>query len=487
MGSTAPPVDQTLVLVGRQNRRRAVLAVNRAARAAGLWVGMDATKAQLLVPGLMMCDADPTADQAGLARLAAWALQRYAPIIAPDPPDGLVIDATGCAHLHGGEAAMLEDLCARLAHFGCTSQAAMADYWGAAHAVARFGGVVRMVIAPGEAVSALRPLPLVALRLPSAMILGLKRLGFERIRDVLDQPRAPLALRFGPELWRRIDQAVGRVAEPITPHRPAETPQATRAFAEPIGTAPAIARAIDELSRALCESLTAHGIGARRLDLLAHRVDRRIETIRVGTAAPLRDPVRLARLLGDKIDTIDPGLGIELMQLVAVRHEPLVARQSLSDLAAPAEPDITGLIDILGNRLGAEHIYRMAPVASDVPERSTVRIAALAPATKAGWPDHWPRPPRLLTPPERIETIAPLPDHPPVSFRWRGVRHRVRCADGPERIFGEWWKRDAELAAVRDYFRVENEAGSRFWIFRAGDGEDANTGAHDWFMHGIFG
>jgi len=448
---------------------------------------MDATKAQILVPGVVLHEAEPIEDQAALIRLSVWALQRYAPIVAPDSPDGLVIDATGCAHLHGGEAAMLADLRTRLAGFGWESRVTMADHWGAAHGLARFGAAPLLVVPPGGGEPLLRPLPLAALRLPAPIVDAQNRLGFERIGDLLDQPRAPLTLRFGPELWRRIDQTLGRVPEPIEPHRPPDTPQARQAFAEPIGTAEAIAQTITTLTTRLCEQLTAQGLGARQLDLLCHRIDRRLETIRVGTAAPVRDPVRLARLLTDKIETIDPGLGIELMQVVAVRTEPLAARQTISSLATPCEPDITGLIDILANRLGSDHIYRVAPVASDVPERAVARIAPTAPMTKADWPGQWPRPPRLLNPPERIETIAPLPDYPPVHFRWRGVRHRVRCADGPGRIFGEWWKRDAELATVRDYFRVENEQGQRFWIYRAGDGEDAATGSHEWFMHGLFG
>jgi len=487
MGPSAPPADVPLVLVGRNNRKRVVLAADQAARAAKLHPGMDATKARMLVPGLAMHQAKPAEDQAGLTHLAAWALQRYAPIVAPDSPNGLVIDATGCAHLYGGEEAMLADLRRRLASFGCDSSVAMADYWGAAHARARFGGQALVVVPPGGAEAALCPLPLAALRLPAALVADLDRLGFVRIGDLLAQPRAPLTLRFGPELWRRIDQALGRLAEPIEPHRPPETPQADQTFAEPIATPEAIGLVINVLIAAVCEQLCARGLGARGLDLLLHRIDRQILTIRAGTAQPVRDPGRLTRLLTDKIETIDPGLGIDRMELVAVRTEPLAASQTLNSLTATPEPDITPLIDLLANRVGPHHVYRVAAVASDVPERTITRVAPVGPAARADWPAHWPRPPRLLARPERIETIAALPDHPPVTFRWRGVRHRVRRADGPERVFGEWWKRDAELAAVRDYFRVEDESGGRFWIYRTGDGEDMATGSHDWFLHGIFG
>lgn len=280
---------------------------------------------------------------------------------------------------------------------------------------------------------------------------------------------------------------MGTSAEPIEPLRPDDMIEARRSFAEPIAAAETIARYIGKLVAALCTTLEERGFGARRLDLLCHRIDNRIETVRIGLARPVRDPRRLTRLLCDKIETIDPGLGIEIMTLAATLAEPLGERQAATSLIEAPEPDLSGLIDTLANRVGAKAIYRFAPVPSDVPERSVCRIPALAEDAGAGWPDHWPRPSRLLPRPEPIETMALLPDHPPNWISWRGVRRRMRRADGPERVFGEWWKRDAEVVAVRDHFRIEDDAGERFWIFRAGDGEDAATGSHCWFLHGVFG
>jgi protein ImuB len=259
------------------------------------------------------------------------------------------------------------------------------------------------------------------------------------------------------------------------------------AFAEPIGAPETIARYVAKLTGKLCQELELRGLGARRLDLLFGLVDNRVQAIRVGTAQPVRDVKRLTRLLCDKIEKVDPGFGIEIMRLAATAAEPFATKQTISSLVDEPEADISGLIDILSNRVGENRLYRFAPVASDLPERSVQRVAAAAPDSGDGWPAHWPGPARLLAPPESIETVALLPDHPPVSFTWRGSRRRVRRADGPERVFGEWWKRDAELIAVRDYFQVEDDAGDRFWIFRAGDGEDAATGSHKWFLHGIFG
>ena len=486
-GDTTPPVEAPLVIAGRDRNRRIVTAADATAQALGLRVGMPVTKAQALVPGLVIEPADPKADAESLERLALWVLQRIAPIAAVDPPDGIVIDSTGADHLHRGEAAMLDALIGRLTLSGVSARAAIADTWGAAHALARYGADPVLIAMPGDSSDMLAPLPLEALRLSPAIPAGLRDLGFARIGDLIGQPRAPLTRRFGPELCRRLDQALGTSAEPVEPLRPKDMIEARRSFAEPIAAAETIARYIGKLVATLCEALETRGLGARRLDLLCHRVDNCVETVRIGLARPVRDPQRLTRLLCDKIETIDPGLGIEVMTLAATLAEPMTERQAASSLIEAPEPDLSGLIDTLANRVGARAIYRFAPVASDVPERSARRIPALAEVTGAGWPDHWPRPSRLLPRPEPIETMALLPDHPPNWISWRGVRRRVCRADGPERIFGEWWKRDAELVAVRDYFRIEDDAGERFWIFRTGDGEDGATGSHRWFLHGVFG
>ncbi len=486
LGSTAPPADTPLVLVGREGRRRVVLAADAAAQRAGLYVGMLVTKAQILVPALMIRNADPLADAAALGRLALWML-RYTPIVASDPPDGVVIDATGAAHLHGGEEAMVRTMVERLAAFGFTARAALADSWDAAHAFARHAARPVAIVPPGESAKAVLNLPIASLRLPRDMVEDLRVLGFERIGELAEKQRAPLTLRFGTILGRCLDQAMGRLSQPIDPIRSPDTIEVRRNFAEPISAPETIARYTEKLTIKLCEALEAKGLGARRLDLLFHRVDNSIAAIRIGTALPVRNAKRLTRLLCDKIETIDPGFGIEIMRLAATLAEPLPAKQTNFSLTEEAEADISGLIDTLANRVGHRRLYRFAPVASDVPERSVRRVAPLAPDTGATWPDHWPRPARLLPVPEPIEAIALLPDHPPVMFTWRGTRRRIARADGPERVFGEWWKRDAELRAVRDYFQVEDEAGERFWIYRAGDGEDGATGSHCWFLHGIFG
>ncbi len=474
-------------MVGRVGSRRVVLGADRAARMAGLSIGMAASQAQAMIPGLVMQEADPAGDSDALERLALWALKRYSPIVAVDGSDGIVMDTTGGDHLHGGEDRMLAQLAERFSASGTSARVAVADSWGAAHAVARFGRTPTTVIPKGETGRQLAHFPIASLRLPTDMAERLKVLGFDTIGELAAQPRAPLALRFGPELGRRLDQMFGRQREPIDPVRSPAIIEVRRVFAEPISAAETIARYITQLAMDLCTRLEEKSLGAKRLDLLCHRVDSELQAIRVGTALPVRDPKRIARLLSDKIETIDPGFGIELMVLTAVMAEPFATTQMASILVEDSESDVSDLVDTIGNRIGAEHLYRIAPVASDVPERSVRRIAALAPDDPGAWPLHWPRPSRLLPSPEPVETVALLPDHPPVSFTWRGIRRRVKRADGPERVFGEWWKRDAALTTARDYFQVEDDAGSRYWLFRAGDGQDMATGSQRWFMHGVFG
>ena len=481
--SAAPP---PLALISRTGSRRTVVSVDELALTRGVQPGMAATMAQALVADLETLDADPDADAASLHDLALWALRRYAPVVAADIPDGLMIDLTGAAHLRGGEHAAAKDVVTTLGAAGVTARVAVAATYGAAHALARYVANPVMVATEAEALNILERLPVGALRLSGEIVEGLRKLGFDRIGELAATPRAPLALRFGSDIGRRLDQMFGRSREPFALVSAPELIRVSQGFAEPIAAAETIARYIAKLVDRLCDILEERALGARKLDLLFGRVDSEIQAVRVGTAKPVRDRKQPTRLLCDRIQTVSPGFGIETMWLSAPIAEPLDYRAVASSLVDAAAPDVSELVDILGNRVGDGRLYRVTAVESDVPERSTRRVAALAAPTDIRWPLDWPRPTRLLTPPERIETVALLPDHPPASFTWRGVRRRIRRADGPERIFGEWRKRDAELNAVRDYFQVEDEAGARFWLFRSGDGVDAATGSHDWFIHGLF-
>ncbi len=450
---------------------------------------MAVSQAQTLLPELAVAPADPAADAAGLHALAVWCLRRYSPVIAVDAPDGLWIDMTGCTHFWPDEAALLADLAARLAARGVSARAAIAVTPGAAHALARHAEPPLSVL-PGDVTTlpaALAHLPAAALRLDPDSLAVLDRLGFDTIGQVAAAARAPLARRLGRQVLARLDQAFGHTDETLVPISPPRMVDAERRFAEPVCTPAGMARATGLLVEALCEQLTRDGLGASRLDLACRRVDGQMQVLRIGTAASSRAPAHLTRLLQERLEGIDAGFGIEHMRLSAPLVDRLDARQLVAGLDAPPEADLSGLVDTLINRLGAERLYRIAAVDSDVPERSTRRIPPLAPA--APWPTRrtWPRPARLLTPPQEVQVMALLPDYPPARFTWRRRQHNVVRADGPERIFGEWWKRDGETNAVRDYFQVEDDEGARFWLFRRGDGIDPETGDHRWFLHGVFG
>ena len=462
-----------------------IAAADAAAQAQGLRPGMPLAHALATAPDLAVADADPEGDGQALSDLAAWCL-RLSPLTAPDPPDGVWIDAAGCAHLHGGEQGMLDALVGRLAAAGLSVRAGLADTPGAAHAMARHGADAVTVVAPGAQADALALLPMRALRIPDEMADSLRRLGLDLVGQLFATPRGPLARRFGDVLLLRLDQALGGVAEPIRPVLPPGLINIRRAFVEPTATAEAFAAMILVLVGDACAALQARGAGARTLDLVFERVDGSTEAVRVGTARPVRDPMHLARLLDERIETVDPGFGVEAMRLTLPLVEPLAPVQRSSGLGGRNEAvDIAALIDGLSNRLGAGRVYRVAPVDSDVPERAVAAVPPLAPAG-GGWATPWPRPARLLPRPEPVDAMGLLPDHPPRWFTWRRKRHCVVRADGPERIAGEWWRRPGERAAVRDYWIVEDEDGCRFWLFRRGDGRDPATGSLAWFLHGFF-
>ncbi|MGI4745882.1 MAG: Y-family DNA polymerase [Janthinobacterium lividum] len=464
-----------------------ITAACSAARGLSLQAGMPLAHAQAMVPDLTIMDATPAEDADALERLAAWCLG-LSPMTAADAPDGVWIDATGCTHLHGGEAPMLALLSEHLGEHGLTGRVAIADTPGAAHALARYGSEPVVVMEPGAHAEALAELSVEALRINADMAAGLRRLGLDRIGQLATTPRGPLARRFGNGLLTRLDQALGRVREPIKPVLPPEIISIRRTFVEPLSTAEAFVTVILVLVGEACTLMEQRGEGARRLDLVFERVDATVQVVRIGTSRPVRDVRHLARLLDERVEDVDPGPGVEAMRLVLPLVEPLAYQQRRGGLAPGEkdEADLSELIDRLVNRLGADKVYRLQTVESDVPERSQQPVSIYAPPAPAIQASPWPRPVRLLDRPEPVETLAMMPDHPPKAFTWRRVRHRVVRADGPERITGEWWRRSAELVAVRDYWIVENQDGRRFWLFRQGDGIDPTTGGLSWFLHGFF-
>ncbi len=471
---------------GSDGRRRVLTAVDDLAVRIGAYVGMPVAKAESLFADLVVMDSDPAEDAAALEKLAIWALRLYSPIVAVDPPSGLVLDIQGAAHLHGGEQGLIEDAIRRLADLGITAVAALADSWGGAYALARFGGKRVLVVPRGKTGEALIGLPVEALRLPAEMLPDLRLLGIDTISELAAKPRAPLTQSFGPKLFRRVDQAFGRLAEPIEPVDSPELISVQRVFAEPIGAPETLEKYTRRLTDQICDRLEEAGLGVRRLDLHFTRVDNRIETIYVATAKPVREPKRLAKLLCDKIEQVDPGWGVDTMTLTAAFVEPLSMRQVVASFSEPPRPDVEDLWDVIVNRYGSASLYRAVSVATDIPERAVKRMPPTSVEVGSLRNAGYRRPQRMYRKPEPILALAVLPDHPPRAFTWRGQRYSVARADGPERVRGEWWRSDHEKGKVRDYFILEVENGERFWVFRAGDGQHDGTGSLNWYLHGKF-
>lgn len=478
--------SKPMVLIERTGQREIVTASCPLAMELGLRPGMVAAHARALVADLDVRDAEPDEDRMLLDRLVLHAVGHWTPTASVAGYDGLWLDLSGATHLFGGEERFCRRLLSFLKRLGFTASIAIADTPGAAHAVARFGGQSIALLPPGAEAEAIANLPLAALRLEPNALIAAARFGLERVADLYPMPRGPLARRLGLKTVERLDQARGVVSEPIVPVVPFETPLVERRLLEPIGTAEAITQVIGDLVDDLVAELQARGIGVRTAILSCSIVDGGIQRIGIGTARATRDAKHLTRMLAMRVERIDPGLGIEAMTLAAPRIEDLMAVSLTAGLDALTHaPDIAPLVDQLGGRVGPEALFRLTSVESDVPERAARRTEPLGRPT--GWPA-WTRPVRLLARPEALSNvIALLPDHPPRRFTWRRKDYRVVAGDGPERIHGEWWRTAREMWAVRDYFRVEAECGGRFWLFRRGDGVDAQTGDLSWYMHGLFG
>jgi protein ImuB len=481
-----PAIMRPMILIERIGQKDIVTAACPVALDLGLRPGMAAAHARALVPDLDVRDADPAGDGALLARLALHAVCHWTPIASVAESDGLWLDLSGTTHLFGGEERFCRRLLRFLGRIGFTATIAIAGTPGAAHALARYGSAAITILPPGAETEAIAHLPLSTLRLAPDALAAASRFGLERIGDLYPMPRGPLAKRLGLSTVTRLDQARGVVAEPIVPVVPFEMPRVERRLLEPIGTAEAIIEVIGDLVDDMVALLQARGLGLRAAALTCRRVDGGEQRIAFGTARATRDAKHLKRLAAMRVETIEPGLGIEAMALAAPRVEELHPIELCADLADhDRAPDIAPLVDQLAGRVGEKALFRMTPRESDVPERAACRAPALA--TPTGWP-RWKRPVRLLARPELLgQVVALLPDHPPRRFVWRGKPYRVVAGDGPERIHGEWWRTSREMWAVRDYFRVEAEGGERFWLFRRGDGVDAPTGDLSWYMHGLFG
>lgn len=510
-GGALHPADVPFALIGGEERGLVLTAINEAAGRASLYPGLGLADARAICPKLLTAPAEQDKDAASLAHLAAWS-SRFSPILNTEGLDGLWLDAAGIPHLFGGEQRLLADMARRFARLGFTTRLALAETLSGAHALARYGRNPLIVVPPGKIAAALAPLPVEGLRLADDTTRLLRRLGLKRIGQLYDLPRASLEQRFHSRdkteaVLERLDQALGRHDEPRTPLQPPVDFAVRLPFPEPLITHDGVVAGLDHLAHELCGKLAAARRGARRLLLSIYRADGTTAAVEAGLSAPSHEAPHLLSLLQDKIAAIDAGFGVDLMALAADKTDPLLPAQSSfarGEDRARQEP----LIDRLANRLTPRAVLRLFPCDSHMPERAQVSRSAFK--AVPSWSRHGAptprRPPLLLTEPEPLAVLAQVPEGPPARFTWRRVTRRVVKAEGPERIAPEWWRGLARGGApasspiqsspstmpnlytsrTRDYYRIEDDAGHRYWVFRDGLYQDAD-GTPSWYLHGVFG
>src|SRR6202790_702260 len=500
-GNAAPAdTNQPSIVVAKQNNALQIYALDDAAAALNLEVGLPLANARAICPQLQVFDADEAADALALNAIAAWC-DRFTPLVALDSPHGLLLDITGCVHLFGGEAAMLRLVCDALTAQGFTVSAAIAGTSVCARTMTRH--VHGRIVRAGEEADAVRPLPVSALGADATVVVGLRRAGLKTIGDVAARTRDEITARFGAGFTTLLEQALGQSDAPISPLKPLPDYIVEKRFAEPVATDQVIAATLSRLAGMLVAAMAQQGKGARRLEACFFRTDGAVRTIMVDTGQPVTRPEVIDRLfcerLGALSDPLDPGFGFDLIRLSASRTEIVVQQQRDLDANMHDNDELAALIDRIAARIGGRRVVVHLPQDTHIPERAVWAASAqhhLAAAVQALWPvraEGEPplRPIRLFERPEQIKVIAQVPDGPPARFVWRRATHAVVRAEGPERLAMEWWRAQGEML-TRDYFRVEDEAGLRFWLYRDGlydreiEQQEGKPVQPNWFMHGLF-
>jgi protein ImuB len=532
--------QQTLVLTSRYQGADYVDALCRRGHRRGLQIGMRLADARALCPDLVSRDSAPAADARDLHHLALWA-RRYSPLTAPDQGavnsgtgksgtgksgigamtasaiardgNGIWLDVAGATHLHGGVRPLLADMLWRLRRAGLRARLGVASSCGAAWGLARYGRVQSRLPSPDRKTTTrvtaalLTPLPLAALRLDRRTVAAMATAGLRHIGDILGMPRAPLANRFGSQLIERLDAALGHINESFAPIALQRPLLAVLNFAEPVAAPDDIKATIHRLAEDIAEILHQNGLATRRLRLGWQRVDGTVQVHDTHLSRPGRDASAFHRLLADAGEAINPEFGLESAWMEAHGCSPQSPLCRRFDEGLTTAESYASLVDRLVARLGYGTVLRLRPRACwqpeaaqymALPDMEAVPASGTTTATATttdpddmftadGWPAQLataaPRPIRLLSHPQPVAVTALLPDHPPALFVWRKKTHRISRASGPERIAPEWWTAPSGTR-TRDYFRLQDETGARFWVYREGlpeRGEDIN-----WFLHGFF-
>ena len=489
----AAPDTPPLVIAVKLGNALRISALDRKASRLGLRPHMPLADVRAMLPTLEVANADEAADRHLLESIADWCLH-YTPLVALDPPHGLLLDITGAAHLFGGEKALLDKSRASLSRQGFAVQGAIAGAAMAAHALARYRNDT--LVPPGEDANAVAALPVEALALDPASIHAFRHAGLKTIGQVAARKRSELTARFGAQMVFALDHTLGQAEKPISPRIPLPDYMAERIFVEPLVAEDAILETLRGLAASLATLLAERGEGARQLEAIFFRADGKVRRIVITTAGPTRDPAIIARLFREKLsalaDPLDPGFGFDLIRLAADHAERCGTDTAGFEARANEDKEIAFLVDRLAARFGSQRILVFQPNDTHLPEAAAVVLPAqTAEPSKLSWKtirgseDAPRRPLRMFTKPEPIDVPATaVPEGPPTRFRWRRVLHEVVLSEGPERIAMEWWRHQT-LQPTRDYFRVEDTNGRRFWVYREGlYGREG--GAPRWFLQGLF-
>jgi len=471
---------EPFVLYQTTRGKMMITAANRKAETKGIFTGNVLADSRAIYPPLEAKEDDSDFFTDLLLRFAKWCI-RFSPWVAIHPPDGIVIDASGCTHLWGNEEKYVQDISTRLLHAGYHVKVAMASSIGCAWAMAHFAQTTT-IIAAGKEQEALNPLPIQALRLPTELCDRLCKLGIVKIKNVLALPGTALQRRFGQELLLRLQQALGYVEEHVDFVFIIPPYQERLPCLDPIVTLAGIEIALKKLLDALCQRLQKEEKGIRNACLICHRIDGNIQQIDIGLTHPSRDEAHIFKLFTIKLSSIEPKLGIELFILESTRveHFANTIQKIWSKKGDLLDDALLKLIDQIGNKIGSENIYRTVPDEFFIPEKSFKQATVLHEEMQTTWDATKMRPVKILSPPQKILVTAPIPDYPPILFRYKGKVHKIVKADGPERIEPAWW---LQGGLHRDYYYVEDDEGHRYWLFRYGH---YKSGTSDrWFLHGF--
>jgi protein ImuB len=477
--------DTPFALVEKERGAMRLVACDASALGLGLMPGTALADARARVPELAVFDHDPAADLKLLCWLADGC-ERYTPAVMFDPPQRLFLDITGCEHLFGDETLLATSLKTRLRRHGLTCRIALGATPDSARAKAKYG------------VMAIADLPVEALDGSDKVHKALRRAGLRTIGQLAIRPRKPLAARFGKGVVVKLARLLEEEDSRITPRRRLPVIYAEENFAEPISRTNDVLATIEMLTIEVARQLQERRQGGRRFEVSLFRSDGHVARLAVDTGGPTRDAALLMRLIRERIDSLadplDPGFGYDLIRLEVPLAEVLVNVQVGLETKVDADAETAALIDRLSVRLGSDRVRHFHAGNSHIPERGAYEYPAQAGASLGQWPKSAPddpalRPFRLFDTPHPIEVIASVPDGPPRQFRWRRHVHHVVGYEGPERVAAEWWRRRTGHQAgqnglTRDYYRVEDSEGRRFWLFRHGLYEELAAPA--WYLHGLF-